>query len=310
MKVRFFSDCCTSADVLTNLRRMYGALPPFDLTTGDDYTHAVILNCAMPDLTIPKACVIGFAHEPKPFLRLTSEFIQYAQAHIGKYFIGNAEGLPDPFIGGFAYMWHLEKPIQIKKTNFCSTSSCSIAFSSESKAFLEKTKFCSIMVSQNTLAPGHQYRHLLVQAILKTDLPIDIWGRGCQLYVLPRRIDMIGRLNQPVTDKRLKKSFTDERLMVAPYVYHIAIENYREPHYISEKVVNAMLYECVPVYLGCPNIDTYFPGATLILSGNVERDIEMLKQLYRNRRRIKEPIPSTEIYEKINLLNHLERLFE
>jgi type I restriction-modification system DNA methylase subunit len=45
-----------------------------------------------------------------------------------------------------------------------------------------KTKVMSIMISEKLNAPGHKYRHILVQEILKTNLPINIYGRGCELY--------------------------------------------------------------------------------------------------------------------------------
>jgi hypothetical protein len=276
MKIRFFFDGYPSAKCIANLRKMYGAEASADLLTDlDDYTHAIIINCTMPtNLKVPKECVIGFAHEPLPFLQISQQFINFAKQHISKYYISDATGLPPPFIGGFAYMWHSPAPT----TN------------------LKKTKFCSIMVSQKTFAAGHRYRHELVKAILKTDLPIDVFGRGCQFYW---------------ADPRLKGAFNDEVPMVADYMYHIAIENFREPHYISEKVINPLLYECIPIYLGCPNIDDYFPATTsttLKLSGNVTRDIEMLKWLYTHPK-VREPAPSETVYNRVNLLRHLDELF-
>ena len=45
----------------------------FVLTGGEDYTHAIILNTAMPNLKIPKKNVIGLALEPSysRFLNIT-----------------------------------------------------------------------------------------------------------------------------------------------------------------------------------------------------------------------------------------------
>ena len=40
----------------------------------------------------------------------------------------------------------------------------------------------SIMVSMKYQTYGHKYRHSLVTEILKKGLPIDIYGRGCDLY--------------------------------------------------------------------------------------------------------------------------------
>jgi hypothetical protein len=102
---------------------------------------------------IPKQNVIGFAHEPLPFLQITPEFITYAQKHIKCYYLGDNPGiLPEPFQEGNGYL------------------SC---YSPPSQETLTQTKFMSIMISQKTSAPGHKYRHELVSAILKTNLPIE-----------------------------------------------------------------------------------------------------------------------------------------
>jgi hypothetical protein len=57
------------------------------ITTEDDFTHAIIINTAMPSLKIPKENVIGLAWEPTRFLCINNVFINYAIKHIGKYFI-------------------------------------------------------------------------------------------------------------------------------------------------------------------------------------------------------------------------------
>lgn len=71
------------------------ATDAYRFTTGEDYTHAIILNTAIPMLTIPKENVIGLSLEP---VILSPAFIAYADKHIGKYFIGEQRDLPAPFI--------------------------------------------------------------------------------------------------------------------------------------------------------------------------------------------------------------------
>ena len=56
------------------------------------------------------------------------------------------------------------------------------------------------MVSRKNQAPGHIYRHYLVKEILKTNLPIDIWGNGCIYY-------------KNIKDNRIKGDFKE----IEPY---------------------------------------------------------------------------------------------
>ena len=87
MKIKVFSDFCTSEVCKEKFEKIckshlienYGEDKEIYITCDDDYTHAVILNKAMPELKIPKSNVIGLACEPVSFLALTPEFIEYAK---------------------------------------------------------------------------------------------------------------------------------------------------------------------------------------------------------------------------------------
>lgn len=50
---------------------------------------------------------------------------------------------------------------------------------------------------------------------------------------------------------------------IAPYRYHIAIENSATPDYWTEKLADAFLAGAFPIYYGCPNIGEYFPNNSL-----------------------------------------------
>lgn len=113
-KIKIFSNFCKSDDCKINFENIfeannldfYGENKKIFLTTEDDYTHAIILNTVMPNLSIPKENVIGLAFEPIEFLGLSEIFIKYAKKHIGKYLIGSKKNLPEPFIEHFTFMWH------------------------------------------------------------------------------------------------------------------------------------------------------------------------------------------------------------
>jgi len=276
IRIRIFADWCDSKSasekfieccrLLDDTVEEYGR--DYCFTNDDDYTHAMLLNKAMPKLSIPKENVIGLACEPPVFLRLTKEFIEYAEKYIGKYYIGDTLGgkLGEPFIEGNAYLW----------------------FNTPPRVIPEKTKWMSIMISQKGFAPGHKYRHMLTQAILQTDLPIDIYGRGCVYY-------------KNIRDDRIKGNFEENEPYV-DYEYHIAIENFQTPQYFSEKISNTLLCEATPVYLGCSNIRDYFGDNVILLTGNVAEDMKMLRELYENRGKIKrEHVTQKEILDIVSI---------
>jgi hypothetical protein len=252
IKIRFFSSFCNQENCIEVYNRiselkndkLFGT--KYCFVTTDDYTHAVIINTAMPpNLNIPKENVVGIAFEPIQFLGLTHNFLEYAKKYIGTYFIGEKpkDLLPDLFKESYGYMWHMtplvEKPI--------------------------KKNIMSLMVSNKLSAEGHKYRHILCARILASDLPIDIFGRGCSIYAYKK-------------DPRVKGNFNGDEPYLS-YVYHIAIENFRTPHYFSEKITNTLLCETVPVYLGCKNIDQYFPEKVIHLSGDVDMDMKLLREI-------------------------------
>ena len=279
--VRIFSSFCSSTECKTKfetigeafLLQNYGNTKDIYITDGDDYTHVIILNIARPQLhNIPKENVIGLACEPPHFLGLTTPFITYAQQYIGKYFIGQSFGLPAPFIEHHGFMWHTA-PLK------------SIPVSKPHKM--------SIMVSQKTQAPGHTYRHALVSRILASDLPIDIMGRGCK-YFPP--------------DSRLKGEFHALEPYLS-YQFHIAIENFQLNHYFSEKILDPLFCGTTPVYLGCTNIDTYFPGMVIRLSGDVDKDMALLRSILNHPEEYRKPIRIEDVKNTTSLVKNIPAIF-
>ena len=124
-KIKIFSDFCSSEECKKMYERInnvfslnyYGENKKVFITTGEDYTHAIIVNQAMPSINLPKKNIIGLAFEPIEFLGLTTTFVEYAQNNIYKYYIGSKYELPEPFIEGFSFMWYdcPEKIIEINQ---------------------------------------------------------------------------------------------------------------------------------------------------------------------------------------------------
>ena len=279
--VRIFSSFCSSIECKTKFETIgeafllenYGNTKDIYITDGDDYTHVIILNVARPQLhNIPKENVIGLACEPPHFLGLTTPFLIYAKQYIGKYFIGQSFDLPAPFIEHHGFMWH-------------TTPLKSIPASKPHKM--------SIMVSQKTQAPGHKYRHALVSRILASNLPIDIMGRGCKYYP---------------PDSRLKGEFHALEPYLS-YQFHIAIENFQLNHYFSEKIMDPLFCGTTPVYLGCTNIETYFPEMVIQLSGDVDKDMALLMLILNHSEEYRRPIRLDDVKNTTSLVKNIPEIF-
>ena len=283
IKIRVFSNFCESQYWATfvsscNLNSDPNYTKSYIFTEENDFTHAILLNSVMPKLLIPKENVLGISFEPNQGLKLTPEYLEYAKKHIGVYFIGDDKNLPDPFVGHFNYLGHIRE-------NFHNP----------------KTKIMSILITKSKWAPGHKYRHVLAKKILDSNLQIDLWGNGC-------RIKRYNKIRRYKFDPRMKGPYNNSEIY-DNYKYHIAIENYQTPHYFSEKLTNAVFSNCVCLYLGCENVDTYLPNSTIKLSGDVDKDFEIIKDVCNNPDKHSKTIDINAIEDKLNIKHPIKKYF-
>jgi len=108
-----------------------------------------------------------------------------------------------------------------------------------------KTRMVSLIASAKRSQPGHLPRHEIAD-----------WARTA-----PVEFDAIGRGYKP---------FDRKSEGLAPYRFSVVIENSREPNYFTEKLIDAILCEAVPIYLGCPNIDHFLPTDGMILCNDTD----------------------------------------
>ncbi len=101
-----------------------------------------------------------------------------------------------------------------------------------------KERLISVISSDKTQTAGHRRRLELVRH-LKAHFGdrLDVFGRGI-------------------------REVEDKWDAIAPYRYHIALENGVYPHYWTEKLSDAFLAGAFPLYLGCPNVGEYFPAGS------------------------------------------------
>lgn len=284
-RIKFFSDFSSSIElknVYENINEIdkmdnYGIDKDIYITSEDDYTHAIIINFCMPELkNIDKINVVGLSHEPTIFI-MTSKHSQamvlYAINYISKYFIGDRI-LIEPFLEHFSYMPY-NKPLTYIPI---------------------KNKLMSIIISEkNTAWFGHNYRYKIVELILKNGLPIDIYGRGSnQLLYLNNDIvkgDFV--MNEPYEN----------------YEFHICIENFACERYFSEKIINPLLTNTVPIYLGCKNIKDYFGDNVILLNGDIINDMNFIVDILNYPEKYRRNIDVEMVKKKVSLLRNLDNIF-
>ena len=295
IRIRFFSDFCSSEsckqeyEEMCRVNRMdnYGPDKRLYITLNQTYTHAILLNCPIvPTISVPPERVLGLAFEPIPYLRLSYDFIRFAEKFIGAglYYIGQ---IHPNLTGAFfkehhGFMWHVSRP--------------QVPPSLEEKYYnseANQQNKISIIVSKKMKAPGNAYRHKLATFILINNLPIDIWGNGTELH--SKRFPNHKNIKGPFKDKEPYES----------YALSICIENYRHPHYFSEKITNCLVYNTTPVYLGCIEIDTYFPGQVVHLTGDIKMDANMLVHMSKSPSNYIREIKHDENDNVLNLLKNL-----
>lgn len=102
----------------------------------------------------------------------------------------------------------------------------------------DKTHRLSWITSSISLLEGHRARLRFLER-LHGEVEFDLYGRGFQ----------------PIKDK------WDG---LAPYRYSLAVENFRNPYYWTEKIADCFLSWTMPIYYGCTRIEAYFPAEAMI----------------------------------------------
>ena len=108
-----------------------------------------------------------------------------------------------------------------------------------------KTHMVSHIASDKRFLPGHIYRHEIAAWVMEENLDVSLIGRGYRPF--DRKSDGL-----------------------APYRFSIIIENSIEPNYFTEKLIDAILCETIPIYLGCPNIDQFLDTRGMIICRNTD----------------------------------------
>ncbi len=119
---------------------------------------------------------------------------------------------------------------------------------------LTKHAMCSLIASSQKKQTGHKLRHDLVRWCRETGQDIDVMGRGY-------------------------KPFVEKPEGLAPFRYSIVIENTREKGYFTEKLIDSLLCNTIPIYWGCPNIADFFDTEAMVVCENMADIQRAIKQM-------------------------------
>jgi hypothetical protein len=112
-----------------------------------------------------------------------------------------------------------------------------------------KDRLVSLIASRKRTTPGQALRHRIADWATKAELDLSRYGYAYQ----------------PLDDKADGHS---------RYMFSVVIENCREPGYFSEKLIDSLLCESIPIYWGAPDVSHFFDPRGMILC-RTEQDIRL-----------------------------------
>lgn len=158
---------------------------------------------------------------------------------------------------------------------------------------------CSWITSGISRTVNHRQRLDFLQAVQDSNIKVDFYGRN-----LPSWVNTSGELS-------------NKWYGMAPYYYNLSIENYASNDwYVSEKLWDALLAWCLPIYYGGVAADKLLPsGSFLRLPSLDEKGIAYIQEVtatpdawYTAKDKIAEA--RQVILHKLNLLNWLSEFVE
>ena len=136
-----------------------------------------------------------------------------------------------------AQPWHigkLTKRIVGSRGEVSVAAEYSCTYDDLKKSKPEKTKLISVITSNRAFTKGHRERIDFVMKLKEHyGDQLDMFGWGFH-------------------------GFDDKWDVIAPYKYHIAIENNNIPYYWTEKLADSYLGNAFPIYYGATNVGEYF----------------------------------------------------
>jgi hypothetical protein len=267
IKIKFASNWDNSTSLAQRVERNWGEAPDgFEVVTEGDFDYLVSFNFSNEMFSIPKEKNIVFTMEPNWSGGIKDEVI----AHSHKVFssVDRFEGKPNvEMIPSLMFMEDTggSTLANIKQHGESISKTMNDYLADE---VFEKTKKCSMILAGHGAIQGaakperslYLKREQLLFKILESDLDIDIYGR-----------------NWNISDPRYKGFAEYKEDALKQYDFSISIENSRENYYLSEKMTDCFINNCVPIYDGCTMAEKFYDPLSFeridIESENVIEDI-------------------------------------
>ena len=231
---------------------------------------------------VPQENIIFLLREPPlpEVVRINQRNYKLASKYCG-YISGPDEFAPTPDY--MPAIWYVNRP-------FSELDSGNIP---------EKLQPCSWITSGIARTQNHRKRLAFLKMLQDSEVSFDLYGRG-----LPDWSNSLGAVENKWN-------------AMAPYYYNLAIENYAENDlYVSEKLWDALLSWCLPIYYGGSAADKLLPpGSFLRLPSMDEKGIAYIKEVTANPdawHEAKDKIAEARqiILHELNLLNWLSNFVE
>jgi hypothetical protein len=112
--------------------------------------------------------------------------------------------------------------------------------------------------------------------------------------------------------KYIKGNFNSMGEMCKEYAFTIVIENTSHDHYFTEKLINPLIYNTIPIYWGCKKVNEYFPKHAIRLTGNINSDIVLIHRVLRNPQYYMNEykINREAVLDKVNLITNIDKIFD
>jgi hypothetical protein len=207
----------------------YSPAKGFEFTTSQDYDYLILFSLKSENpIRCPKENIVGFLQEP-PDNRFVDKHLSN---HCGvAYVCSDAKYYEDSYVSAPGRMfYHMHGMIgeYANNANYKKKKKLSVVLSGK-RGIGDRGKFYDV-------------RHDVLAAIFNSDLDCDIYGHSIN-----------------TADSRYKGSPENKADALIDYEYSIAIENGRWDGYISEKFIDCLLCNTIPIYLGALDIDKHFP---------------------------------------------------
>jgi hypothetical protein len=272
-KIKLKFTCFWSTPELTNKRMIHNwGVPPacFELTNGDNFDYLVTLCHGAEMLTTPIEKNILIGMEPSWSANSRRDLIDKCKLVITP----DEQAQGDNVIHRHPFMFceDSRNDAQSRFVNGPTPSDylSNINFHPKIDRRLYKKKLSYFVANHAALAGAQQHpqsnyyaKENLLFKILKSDLNCDIYGRGWNLQ-----------------DSRYKGAPPLKADGLKDYKYSIAIDNACEKYYLSEKLFDCFLNNCVPIYYGCTTAhEAYDSRSFAVFFPEREDAVEQLKKI-------------------------------